>query len=1810
MKHSFKIKRIIQKIAIILAVILALPQTPMAQRLGLGYTEAHADPLNSWIYLTTKMYGETLIIKPGFGVEEPVPGGTITYEYLIVDSFDYETDYLTYQFNTLKKNVQSGETDKIPVNEAYEFSFSDYVGKTLLLRFSYSGDDIYDTYSYSVNPSYNYSIIRLVLPEISQVKDVTRSENNYTLEFSTKNILNPELRNEYYYLLTPYDPDGCYDDLTVAGLVDRVLGDYEENEENTIYSGIGELSWEEPYMDETEESYTQTVTLEMDGTGLDEGFYVFHIVTADDIESDSVKYSKKVVTDVFHTPLKFTSADLEASCADNLVYQEEDITPEVTLTVKEGEGIRHDTAVAWLSDTDNQITFSFKKTTETDAVTGSAIKCSGLFDIYASSTYDGNSIATESLGTVYVGELEAPDIEILSDIEKNDDGYTFSIKLNNTEEEVTCYALLGEYNTTISEKDLIKESNIAPCEQIDGAFEFYYNGSDFAPGVYAFYVALVDESGNISNIVSTAPFITSLNLTTDDVSASAEDVVYTGEEQSPIVTLTYENASEAAQELINGKLSSAIENEEITFTFKRVKDADNNVISDEDESAFVKEAGTYEIYASSTAEDIVIISEELGTVDVVYDPKPVITGIADNTTYYADVEITVTDDNLSDVTLKKDSGTPVDEEIIDFSYSTFIVTEPGTYEVTATDEYGNTVTCKFTIAQKTVPITSTDKNNTYVPNTTYDVSQMFVIPKDAGTATYSIVTGNDGGTGEGSIAENTSSLTITKAGTIKIKVNTEGSTYVAPTYSTAILTVAKAEGSASVTIDDVTYGTAINPVVSSTTNTGVDYTIVYAGRGTTQYASSSTVPVKAGSYTATVTYPENDLYKETVENKDFNIVPATLTITAEAKSKKVGEADPTLIYNATGFQYNDNEEIVLTGSLTRENGETAGEYSITQGTLKANDNYAIAFTGATLTISPKDIVVNDNDDGKTHSHSWSEPEWIWNVSSDDNTVSLQAKFICSANSSEEHGETIDANLIKTQLYASVYKFFGTCVSPDKKEYRAYKLYDITTGKEVEELKHTEHTWQGPVWNWSFDTSKYKADLKAIFTCSVDPDEVHSISQNVPLTEIKIADTLVMYTGNIIGPNQAKYTTSKVYDINTGKEIDLSTITWTVEFTWNTTSNAEKTETVADTTGAEKTETTTIANDIDIVKATAVATGKDKAGKEYKTNVAVTMSKVDGEGAVTWIATAEDPASKVWYDYKIYDKESGQEISDNKANWSTPTWSWTVTKSTVSAQASFSKKLSFEKIDSSTNTNADANTNKKEIKEVVAKYTLDATVELYKTSSDKKTDTFKATVYSSDGKKVYNDFHTRTIDDNGTVTDSKIPADGMGLEIQIVGEDDMPKNDKGQVVFYYTGTTIKPAIRVYDWDSDSYLAEKTDYTVSYPAKSNKNVGTGLIVVKGKGNYDSKSQIQREFAIEYAPIDETTAVDLKGAKVKVSKDNFTYTGSELYPTAIELKLKGEKSFTKYTLDDSGKYVSGDKEIPATVGFINNINKGTAYVNLTGKGNSVVKGSFAIKAADISAAKVEAENGVWAVKGATPETMTVTFKANDDAEEITLIAGQDFKATYTYSDKKTKSGTAKIKLTGKGNFKSKNESATFEVEAFELSEVNAVEAYNKTKVKSMKLSVLDGQGVAIPKKYLKVTVINEETGAALGDKDKLATGMKVVVKVESANTFITGEAETDTISIAENFKKVKVTVAKGFTVTYTGTPIDLEALDPNPFDTSIVVKGLTLGEGYEVAGYTNNNKKGTMTVTLRALEGSGYSGLKTVKVKVVVKKLKKAD
>lgn len=447
----------------------------------------------------------------------------------------------------------------------------------------------------------------------------------------------------------------------------------------------------------------------------------------------------------------------------------------------------------------------------------------------------------------------------------------------------------------------------------------------------------------------------------------------------------------------------------------------------------------------------------------------------------------------------------------------------------------------------------------------------------------------------------------------------------------------------------------------------------------------------------------------------------------------------------------------------------------------------------------------------------------------------------------------------------------------------------------------------------------------------------------------------------------------------------------------------------------------------------------------------------------------------------------------------------------------------------------------------------------------------------------------------------------GGDILIVG-----LNDEGYP--FSKKKAIQPAITV--MDGDVVLAQGTDYSVKY--KNNKKVTEAAIIeVTGKGNYQGKST-SATFKI-YDPVakDKADGIELiDGTVKKIAKINAViYNGLPQYPEKIVVTMK-DKSVVTMKHEGDGVYVNDSEDPNAkqlVVTVTNNVKKGSAIVAVAAGDGNVKTASFKINAADISKATVAADmEATFAVKGTRPDHITVFWKNGDD-EEVELVEGQDF--TVSIKDNKAV-GTGRIILKGKGNFAKKNENGTFKINALVVDspdDIAGVAAYEGVKAKAVKVTVLDGKGIALPAKALNVLVKDEE-GNAVDNKTKLVPGKySVVVTSKNYNVTIEGDGIEKEITVGANIGKAKVD-AKKLKVTYTGAPIELTDEQLGSVIVTMKVGGakktLVAGEDFIVVGYTNNVKKGSMTVTIAGTgeetERGTFSGTKTFKVKIIAKSL----
>ena len=107
----------------------------------------------------------------------------------------------------------------------------------------------------------------------------------------------------------------------------------------------------------------------------------------------------------------------------------------------------------------------------------------------------------------------------------------------------------------------------------------------------------------------------------------------------------------------------------------------------------------------------------------------------------------------------------------------------------------------------------------------------------------------------------------------------------------------------------------------------------------------------------------NGNYTLTYISADLTIGAKTVTVTAAAKSKTYGDADPALTYT---FAPALVEQGYFSGSLNRSPGENVGTYAINQGTLALNGNYTLTYISADLTIGAKTVTVTAAAKSKTY----------------------------------------------------------------------------------------------------------------------------------------------------------------------------------------------------------------------------------------------------------------------------------------------------------------------------------------------------------------------------------------------------------------------------------------------------------------------------------------------------------------------------------------------------------------------------------------------------------------------------------------------------------------------------------------------------------------------------------------------------------------------------------------------------------------------------------------------------------------------------
>ncbi len=212
----------------------------------------------------------------------------------------------------------------------------------------------------------------------------------------------------------------------------------------------------------------------------------------------------------------------------------------------------------------------------------------------------------------------------------------------------------------------------------------------------------------------------------------------------------------------------------------------------------------------------------------------------------------------------------------------------------------------------------------------------------------------------------TTDFALTNTGTSLTPLNFSGISNPSITYGTSSVTVSGTLSSGSQAPVGETVAVTLGSVQQSAT-IGAD------GAFSTTF-DTTRLTVANSPDTITYAYTSDGTFASASTTSTLTVNPAMLTITANAETKAYGTADPALAYTASGFQFSDIAGSVLTGALARAQagnlaGEQAGGYAISLGTLAANSNYTISFTGNTLTISPAPLTVTANPQTKVYGNA-------------------------------------------------------------------------------------------------------------------------------------------------------------------------------------------------------------------------------------------------------------------------------------------------------------------------------------------------------------------------------------------------------------------------------------------------------------------------------------------------------------------------------------------------------------------------------------------------------------------------------------------------------------------------------------------------------------------------------------------------------------------------------------------------------------------------------------------------------------------------
>jgi large repetitive protein len=160
--------------------------------------------------------------------------------------------------------------------------------------------------------------------------------------------------------------------------------------------------------------------------------------------------------------------------------------------------------------------------------------------------------------------------------------------------------------------------------------------------------------------------------------------------------------------------------------------------------------------------------------------------------------------------------------------------------------------------------------------------------------------------------------------------------------ATGTLVIGQATGAIALGDLSQTYDGGVKAATATTTPSGLTVTYTYNG--------SAAVPAAAGSYAVVATI-DNPNYQGSTSGS-LVVNKATLTVTADNKSRFCGQSNPTLTASYSGFVSGENTGVLTSPvalNTTATGGCPVGQYPITASGAAAA-NYTINYVGGTLAV--------------------------------------------------------------------------------------------------------------------------------------------------------------------------------------------------------------------------------------------------------------------------------------------------------------------------------------------------------------------------------------------------------------------------------------------------------------------------------------------------------------------------------------------------------------------------------------------------------------------------------------------------------------------------------------------------------------------------------------------------------------------------------------------------------------------------------------------------------------------------------------------